>query len=173
MHDSGSTETRHKKPNNRHPMRLPRAKSNESPNNIAVTASSAVVGPRSAPDATAAEIQSAVQVRAVTYFTVRDLGSQLIAMNGWDPEPMERLLADPRFLNIEGQKGTHAELRERMREAIGVLPPHWLEQGAAAGSASAVARRLIEFRGAGADEIVLHGTTPDRLGPLVRAYEQA
>jgi 5,10-methylenetetrahydromethanopterin reductase len=126
-----------------------------------------------APDATAAEIQSAVQVRAVTYFTIRDLGSQIIAMNGWDPAPMERLLADPRYLNIEGQKGTHAELRERMREAIGVLPPHWLEQGAAAGSSSAVARRLIEYRGAGADEIVLHGTTPDRLGSLVRAYEQA
>lgn len=126
-----------------------------------------------APDATAAEIQSAVQVRAVTYFTIRDLGSQIIAMNGWDAVPMERLLADPRYLNIEGQKGTHAELRERMREAIGVLPPHWLEQGAAAGSSSAVARRLIEYRDAGADEIVLHGTTPDRLGPLVRAYEQA
>ena len=68
-----------------------------------------------APDATAAEILSAVQVRAVTYFTIRDLGAQLIAMNGWDPAPMEQLLADPRFLNIEGQKGTHAELRERMK----------------------------------------------------------
>ena len=123
-----------------------------------------------APDAGAAEILSAVQVRAVTYFTVRDLGAQLIAMNGWDPAPMEQLLADPRFLNIEGQKGTHAELRARMQEAIGVLPPHWLDDGAAAGSAQAVARRLVEFHDAGADEIVLHGTTPERLGPLVQAY---
>jgi 5,10-methylenetetrahydromethanopterin reductase len=125
-----------------------------------------------APDASAAEILSAVHVRAVTYFTVRDLGAQLIAMNGWDPAPMEQLLADPRFLNIEGQKGTHAELRERMKEAIGVLPRHWLEEGAAAGASQAVARRLLEFRSAGADEIVLHGTTPERLGPLVQAYGQ-
>lgn len=125
-----------------------------------------------APDAGEAEIVAAVRIRAVTYFTVRDLGGQLIAMNGWDPKPMERLLADPRFLNIEGQKGTHAELRERMREAIGVLPSHWLEEGAAAGSAHAVAQRLLQYRSAGADEIVLHGTTTDRLGPLVRAYGQ-
>jgi probable F420-dependent oxidoreductase len=123
-----------------------------------------------APDCGEAEILSAVKVRAVTYFTIRDLGAQLIAMNGWDPAPMEKLLADPRFLNIEGQKGTHAELRERMQQAIGVLPPHWMEHGAAAGSSRSVAQRLLEYRSAGADEIVLHGTTTDRLGPLVRAY---
>ena len=125
-----------------------------------------------APDATAAEIHPPLSSRSHLLHRPRS-GLADIAMNGWDPVPMEQLLADPRYLNIEGQKGTHAELRERMREAIGVLPPHWLEQGAAAGSSSAVARRLIEYRDAGADEIVLHGTTPDRLGPLVRAYEQA
>src|SRR5271155_4033120 len=86
-----------------------------------------------APDAGAAEILSAVSMRAVTYFTVRDLGAQLIAMNGWDAAPMEQLLADPRFLNIEGQKGTHAELRERMKEAIEVLPPPPLREGGGGG----------------------------------------
>jgi 5,10-methylenetetrahydromethanopterin reductase len=125
-----------------------------------------------APDATEEAIQSAVKVRAVTYFTIRDLGGQLVAMNGWDPAPMERLLADPRFLNIEGQKGTHEELRTRMKQAIGLLPSFWLDQGAAAGSSRVVAQRLLDYRSAGADEIVLHGTTPDRLGPLVGAYGQ-
>jgi hypothetical protein len=57
-----------------------------------------------------------------------------------------------------------------MKEAISVLPPQWLEQGAAAGSAHTVAQRLLEYRSAGADEIVLHGTTTDRLGSLVAAY---
>jgi probable F420-dependent oxidoreductase len=123
-----------------------------------------------APDASEAQIVSAIKVRAITYFTVRDLGAQLIAMNGWDPAPMETLLGDPRYLNIEGQKGTHDELRERMKEAITVLPPHWLEEGAAGGSSRAVAQRLLQFRDAGADEIVLHGTTADRLGPLVASY---
>jgi 5,10-methylenetetrahydromethanopterin reductase len=123
-----------------------------------------------APDASDAEIISAVKIRAVTYFTIRDLGGQLVAMNGWDPAPLERLLADVRFLNIEGQKGTHEELRERMKEAISILPSQWLEQGAAAGPAPAVAKRLLDYRSAGADEIVLHGTTTDRLGPLVAAY---
>jgi alkanesulfonate monooxygenase SsuD/methylene tetrahydromethanopterin reductase-like flavin-dependent oxidoreductase (luciferase family) len=125
-----------------------------------------------APDASEAEIVSAVKIRAITYFTIRDLGGQLVAMNDWDAAPLEQLLADPRFLNIEGQKGTHAELRERMKQAIGILPQHWLELGAACGSARAVAKRLLEYRSAGADEIVLHGTTTDRLGPLVAAYAQ-
>jgi alkanesulfonate monooxygenase SsuD/methylene tetrahydromethanopterin reductase-like flavin-dependent oxidoreductase (luciferase family) len=125
-----------------------------------------------APDASEAEIVSAVKIRAITYFTIRDLGGQLVAMNDWDAAPLEQLLADPRFLNIEGQKGTHAELRERMKQAIGILPQHWLDQGAASGSARVVAKRLLEYRGAGADEIVLHGTTTDRLGPLVAAYAQ-
>jgi len=125
-----------------------------------------------APDATEAEIVSAVKVRAVTYFTIRYLGGQLVEMNGWDSAPLERLLADPRYLNIEGQKGTHEELRERMKEAVGILPPQCLTDGAAAGSAQAVAKRLLEYRGAGADEIVLHGTTTDRLGSLVAAYGQ-
>jgi hypothetical protein len=91
-------------------------------------------------------------------------------MNGWDPAPLERLLADPRYLNIEGQKGTHEELRARMAEVISILPPAWMAEGAAIGTAAEVARRLCDFRGAGAEELVLHGTTTDRLGPLVAAY---
>jgi 5,10-methylenetetrahydromethanopterin reductase len=123
-----------------------------------------------APDASEAEIVSAVQIRAITYFTIRDLGGQIVAMNEWDSGPLEQLLADPRFLNIEGQKGTHEELRGRMKQAISLLPPHWLADGAASGTAQAVAKRLVDYRSAGADEIVLHGTTTDRLGPLVAAY---
>jgi probable F420-dependent oxidoreductase len=125
-----------------------------------------------APDAGEAEILSAVKIRAITYFTIRDLGGQLVAMNEWDPAPLEQLLADPRFLNIEGQKGSHEELRERMKQAVGILPAHWLESGAAAGAAQDVAKRLLEYRAAGADEIVLHGTTTDKLGSLVAAYSR-
>ncbi|HEY3850855.1 MAG TPA: TIGR03857 family LLM class F420-dependent oxidoreductase [Steroidobacteraceae bacterium] len=125
-----------------------------------------------APDASEADILSAVSMRAVTYFTIRDLGGQLVAMNGWDAAPLERLLADSRYVNIEGQKGTHEELRAKMKEAVDLLPPQWLEEGAAAGTAQSVARRLLEYRSAGADEIVLHGTTTDRLGPLVSAYAE-
>lgn len=123
-----------------------------------------------APDASEADILSAVSMRAITYFTIRDLGGQLVAMNGWDAAPLEKLLADSRYVNIEGQKGTHEELRAKMKEAVDLLPSRWLEEGAAVGTAQAVARRLLDYRSAGADEIVLHGTTTDRLGPLVSAY---
>ena len=48
-----------------------------------------------APDASDAEIVSAVKIRAITYFTIRDLGGQLVAMNGWDAAPLERLRMKP------------------------------------------------------------------------------
>lgn len=123
-----------------------------------------------APDGDDEQVMSAVKMRAITYFTIRDLGAQLIAMNGWDPAPMEKLLADPRYFNIEGQKGTHEEVRARAREAVSILPEEWITTGAAIGSSASVASQVAGFRAAGADEIVLHGTTPDGLSGLVSAY---
>jgi probable F420-dependent oxidoreductase len=123
-----------------------------------------------APDADAAAavspIRSSIRWRAFRYFSVRDIGTQLIAMNGWDMAPMEQLLADPRLLDIEDQP----RAQDAMHEAVSLMPPQWLEQGAAAGSAHAVARRLAQYRAAGADELVLQGTTLEFLGPVVREY---
>ncbi len=44
-----------------------------------------------------------------------------------------------------------------------------LEQGAAIGSLSRCATRLAEYGAAGADQILLHGTTPDQQGEIVAA----
>jgi hypothetical protein len=94
-------------------------------------------------------------------------------MNRWSLEPVEALLADPRFAGIEMQKHSHEEMRRILLEAVRLLPPEWLESGAAIGTATQCAARLREYRNAGAAELVLHGTTPDRLGPLVSAYRAA
>jgi probable F420-dependent oxidoreductase len=123
-----------------------------------------------APDATPEERAVAVDARAVTYFTLPELGRQIVAMNGWDPRPVEALLADPRLANIEMQKHSHAQMRQILLQAASRLPAEWLETGAAIGSAQQVAARLRDYRRAGADELVLHGTTPDRLGGLAQAY---
>lgn len=123
-----------------------------------------------APDSTAQETAVAVDARAVTYFTLPELGRQIAAINGWDPKPVETLLADPRFAGIEMQKHTHEQMRKMLLEAARLLPREWLETGAAVGSAAHCAARLREYREAGAHELVLHGTTPERLGPLAEAY---
>jgi probable F420-dependent oxidoreductase len=123
-----------------------------------------------APDSTAEEKAVAVDARAVTYFTLPELGLQIATMNGWDPKPVQTLLADPRFAGIEMQKHSHEQMRKILLEAARLLPSEWIETGAAIGSAARCAERLREYRKAGADELVLHGTTPERLGGLVSAY---
>lgn len=123
-----------------------------------------------APDCSDEQITNTVRARAATYFTLRDLGRHIITANRWDPSPMHRLLADPRFANLELQAGTPEQFRARSLEAVSLLPDDWISTGAAIGSAAHVAARLHEYRAAGADEIVLHGTTTDRLGPLLKVY---
>ena len=83
---------------------------------------------------------------------------------------MDRLLEDPRFANLEIQASTGEEFRARTVEAASLLPREWMTTGAAVGTANDVATQLRDFRAAGADEIVLHGTTTDRLGPLLKVY---
>jgi probable F420-dependent oxidoreductase len=123
-----------------------------------------------APDATPEERAVAVDARAVTYFTLPELGRQIAAMNGWDAKPVETLLADPRLAGIEMQKHSHSEMRAILLQAASILPSEWIASGAALGSAAQCAARLREYRRAGAHELVLHGTTPDRLGGLANAY---
>jgi alkanesulfonate monooxygenase SsuD/methylene tetrahydromethanopterin reductase-like flavin-dependent oxidoreductase (luciferase family) len=45
-----------------------------------------------------------------------------------------------------------------------------MAEGAAVGSVAHCAARLHEYRQAGADEILIHGTTPERLESVVEAY---
>ena len=53
--------------------------------------------------------------------------------------------------------------------AASLLPPDWLTTGAAVGSVEHCVERLSEYIEAGADRILLHGTTPEQQGPLVTA----
>jgi probable F420-dependent oxidoreductase len=126
-----------------------------------------------APDLTPEEEDSVVRGRAVTYFSVKDVGSFMLELNGWDPAPMDKLISDPRFAGLELQGASHAEFQARKHEATALIPELWVKEGAAVGSPSHVAARLRAYRAAGADEIILHGTTADRVGGIVRAYEAA
>jgi alkanesulfonate monooxygenase SsuD/methylene tetrahydromethanopterin reductase-like flavin-dependent oxidoreductase (luciferase family) len=49
------------------------------------------------------------------------------------------------------------------------LPERWLDESAAIGTAAECAAKLRGFFDAGADEIVIHGTTADGLEATVNA----
>jgi 5,10-methylenetetrahydromethanopterin reductase len=109
-----------------------------------------------------------VGARAVTYYQVPGFGEQLAAVNGWDREQLARLRSHPRLAGVKGAADSVLTL-EQLVDVASVLPAEWTASAAAIGSASACVEVLERYRDAGADELVLHGSTPDQLEPLFRA----
>jgi hypothetical protein len=57
--------------------------------------------------------------------------------------------------------------RGELVDVASVLPAAWTADAAAVGSASACHEVFERYRQAGADELVLHGSTPDKLAALL------
>ncbi|MES2493357.1 MAG: TIGR03857 family LLM class F420-dependent oxidoreductase [Pseudomonadota bacterium] len=122
-----------------------------------------VTAPDFLSDAQRADI---LEARAVSYFMHREVGLPIVTTNGWTEAPLDALAATG-LAKLEYGAGNMAETRRLMAEAVSLLPPEWLASGAATGSVDQCAARLNEYIDAGADYILLHGTTPDQQGPLV------
>jgi len=106
--------------------------------------------------------------RAVTYFQIPGFGEQLAEANGWDTALLAPLRAHPQLAGIKGAADS-VRTRDQLTEAATALPPEWLEAASAVGEPAYCADRLRAYRAAGADELLLHGSTPDQLGPVVTA----
>jgi 5,10-methylenetetrahydromethanopterin reductase len=111
----------------------------------------------------AEEELAVVGARAVTYFQIPGFGERLAAVNGWDPEPLTRLRSHPLLAGIKGSADS-VLTREDLAAVASVLPESWTNGAAAVGSAQDCHDAFERYRDAGADELVLHGSTPDRLG---------
>ncbi|KJS07725.1 MAG: hypothetical protein VR73_08125 [Gammaproteobacteria bacterium BRH_c0] len=122
-----------------------------------------------APDLSPEETKAAIYVRAATYFVHKEMAMPILLANEWDPQQLEPILATG-LEDLEMQQVSLDVLRSKMAEASALIPPHWISEGASEGSAAKVAARLREYRAAGADEILLHGATADKLEGLVSAY---
>jgi probable F420-dependent oxidoreductase len=109
------------------------------------------------PDETRADILDA---RAVSYFMHRDIGSALVAMNGWDMQPVEDLIASG-VGDADFQLGGASGNRQSMASRAHLMPPEWLTTGAAVGSVETCLDRLTAYKAAGADEVLIHGAAPE------------
>lgn len=122
-----------------------------------------------APDTLSAkQREDILEARAVSYFMHREVGLPIVSMNRWDEGPMDRLV-ETGLSRLEYGQGDIADARRQMAEAVAMLPEEWLDQGAAIGSLARCAARLAQYRDAGADQILLHGTTPDQQSEIVAA----
>jgi 5,10-methylenetetrahydromethanopterin reductase len=124
-----------------------------------------------APDMTPEETRAAVHARAATYFVHRAMALPIVEINGWPLSKLDVITAAGLERLELSQVNAH-ELRSTMLRASALIPPEWLAEGSACGSAEAVAARLLEYRAAGADEILLHGATAEKLEGLVDAYRR-
>jgi probable F420-dependent oxidoreductase len=107
-----------------------------------------------------------VGARAVTYYQIPGFGERLAAVNEWDPEPLSRLRSHPLLAGIRGSADS-VLTREQLVDVASVLPAAWTADAAAVGSAPACHEVFESYRQADADELVLHGSTPDKLAALL------
>lgn len=120
-----------------------------------------------APDLTRDEEEAVVAARAVTYFQIPGFGETLAGVNGWDLAQLEKLRSHPKLASLRGA-ADNVFTREDLVEVSRSLPSDWIRSAAVSGSAGACAARLDDYLNAGADQLILHGSTPELLGPMLQ-----
>ncbi|HSL59764.1 MAG TPA: TIGR03857 family LLM class F420-dependent oxidoreductase [Acidimicrobiales bacterium] len=103
--------------------------------------------------------------RMATYLQV--YGDALVSLNHWDHAVLERFRADETVRAVPGAIDAVASL-DQLRRIAELIPDTWLP--AAVGSAEGCAARVVEQFDAGADGVILHGSGPVELAPVVDAY---
>ncbi|MGD1257021.1 TIGR03857 family LLM class F420-dependent oxidoreductase [Mycobacterium seoulense] len=121
-------------------------------------------------DLPAAEELAVVGARAVSYYQIPGFGERLAAVNGWDPDTLTRLRSHPLLAGVRGVADS-VLTRAQLAEVASVLPAEWTNGAAAVGSARACHEVFDRYREAGADELVLHGSTPDQLDAVFHNAE--
>ena len=123
-----------------------------------------------APDRTDGDAALAVGARAAGYLQVRGLGDALAAANGWSPDDLARYRALPKLAALGERSADKVLDRDELVELSRALPTDWLPSSSAVGDAATCAARLRAYLDAGADELVLHGSTAEHLGDLADAF---
>lgn len=122
--------------------------------------------------ATACEVPEAVYLkyivaRLATYLQIPGYGDMLAAINGWDPQALQRFRADPAVTSVGGLIDSVASTRQ-LAAIDKLIPAEW--RPAAVGNARECARRWVDQFEAGADGIIIHASTPAEFEPVLREY---
>ena len=126
-----------------------------------------------APDLPKDEEEAVVGGRAITYFELPGFGDMIVEINGWDKSVLDEIRAHPKIACLNGKPADQAYTRQELVDVSHILPKHWIDEGAAVGTAAECADQLMAFLDAGADEILLHGSSPFDMGPLTTELKRA
>jgi 5,10-methylenetetrahydromethanopterin reductase len=105
------------------------------------------------------EVLRRVVARLAGALRVPGYGEAIVDGNGIERELLSRVRAHP--------MATIDELR-----ALRALCGTWIERGNAIGTPEHCAQRILDQFSAGADGVILHGSTPAELTPVLRAYAE-
>jgi 5,10-methylenetetrahydromethanopterin reductase len=123
-----------------------------------------------APDRSPGDAALAVGARAAGYFQLRGLGDALAAANGWRTEDLDRYRAQPMLAELGERSADKTLTRDQLVEVSRGMPVDWLPSSSAVGDSATCAARLHAYVDAGADELVLHGSTAEYLDRLAEAF---
>jgi len=126
-----------------------------------------------APDLPKAEEDAVVRGRAITYFELPGFGDLIVEINGWDKSVLDEVRAHPKIASLNGKPADQAYTRQELVDVGAILPQQWIDDGAAVGTAAQCADQLMAYLDAGADEILLHGSSPKDMGPLTTELKRA
>jgi 5,10-methylenetetrahydromethanopterin reductase len=124
-----------------------------------------------APDMDEDEIDAVVGARLGSYLMIPGVENMIPEANGWDVallEPFRKAVVDA-FAENEAA-GSPLKGREILVKPARLIPREWKTTTAAIGTPSECAAFFDRYFDVGADEIILHGVTADRLGPTVDAF---
>jgi probable F420-dependent oxidoreductase len=123
-----------------------------------------------AADCSPEDVDARVRARAVTYFNAPGLAEQLLSANGWDRTFLDELARHPLVTALGGRPADGALDVPDLVTLSNIFPAEWFAEGAAIGTSRECATRLHTYLDAGADEIIIHGSTPDLLTPVLTAF---
>lgn len=126
-----------------------------------------------APDLPKDEEDAVVRGRAITYFELPGFGDLIVEINEWDKSVLNQIRAHPKIACLNGKPADQVYTRQELVDVGELLPPQWIDEGAAVGTAAQCAEQLMAYLDAGADEILLHGAAPKDMGPLTAELKVA
>jgi probable F420-dependent oxidoreductase len=98
-------------------------------------------------------------------------GDLLVRTNGWDPAVLQRFLNDEVIQGVGGALDAVAT-PDQLEYAATLIPAEWLAPSAT-GSPAECVTALRNQLALGCDGVILHGSTPQELRPLLEEYRRS
>jgi probable F420-dependent oxidoreductase len=126
------------------------------------------VGVISTPDFDEVDVLNQTAARLLTYIVgMPSVVKTYAAVNGWDERILHRVTEHELFAGQKTKTADLAYFRHELIDAAKGVPMQWMMDSCAIGTSEECVTSLQRFRDAGADEIVLYGSSPSENARMI------